>query len=289
MELLTCKLPKTHRIYFISDFHEGTILQDTKGLKQTIERIKNDPLGRVVIGGDLAEAITIDDPRYSAETVDSKSSVPLLQYRSVIEKLRPIASKILCILAGNHDWKIFNKSGNLVRDYVCHELNVPYGTYSVKITVANNNDKPMYKFFYTHGNGSLNSTAPDPVMRLANMRRMLKNKLQYKFADCVLMGTAHNHKLVTLKPIPVLYLTTTDTKIKQHYTGSEQYADYIHPDHRFYFSSGSFFKLYGKGVSGYGEIAGYDPHELGYCIAHVEDGVLNSITREILHMPKGGE
>ena len=288
MELLTANLPYNHRVYFISDFHEGTILQDVSGLETTIQRIKHDPLARVVVGGDLAEAIMIDDPRYSSETMDKGKDIPILQYRSVIERLRPISGKILCIMAGNHDWKIVNRVGNLVRDYVCHELNVPYGTYSVKITIKDPKDRPMYKLFYTHGNGTLNSTAPDPVTRLANMRGMLKRKLQHKFADCVLMGTAHNHKLVTLKPIPVLYLTTTEDKIQQHYTGSEQYAEYIHPDHRFYFSSGSFLKLFARGVSGYGELAGFDPHELGYCIAHAEDGILKNVTREILHMEGGG-
>ena len=283
MELLTAKLPSAHRIHFISDFHEGTILQDSKGLAQTIDKIAKDPIGWCIVGGDLAEAIMIDDKRYSQETLDSKKDVPLLQYRSIIEKLKPIKEKILAIMIGNHDWKIVSRVGNLVRDYVCHELKVPYGTYSIKLTITGKKDKPMYKIFYTHGNGMLNSTAPDPVMRLANMRGMLKKKLQYKFADCVIMGTAHNHKLVTLKPIPVLYLTSDEQKIKQNYTGSDQWGEYIHPDHRFYFSSGSFLKLYSPGVSGYGELAGYDPHELGYCIAHIYDGIVQTITREILH------
>jgi len=287
MEFLTYNLPETHRVYYISDFHEGTILQYSQGLEATIERIHDDPIGAVLIGGDLAEAIMIDDKRYSSETLSKKADVPLLQYKEVIKKLRPIANKTLAILIGNHDWKLVSRVGNLVKDYVCTELGVPYGTYSVKLTINNPKGELMYKSFYTHGAGNLYSCADDPVRRLANMRLMLKRKLQHKFADCVLMGTGHNHKLVVLKPIPVLYLTSEGKEIQQYYTGSEQQAQYIHPDHRFYFSTGSFFKLYESGVSGYGELFGFDPHELGYCIAHVEDGIVKDVTREILAM-KGG-
>ena len=46
---------------------------------------------------------------------------------------------------------------------------------------------------------------------------------------------------------------------------------YIHPDHRWYVSAGSFLKLYEEGVSGYAEIGEYDPVELGFAIARVRN------------------
>lgn len=44
-------------------------------------------------------------------------------------------------------------------------------------------------------------------------------------------------------------------------------------------NTGSFLKLFGQDVSGYGEIAGYDPVELGYVVVEVRDRQIHTVRK----------
>jgi hypothetical protein len=83
--------------------------------------------------------------------------------------------------------------------------------------------------------------------------------------------TLNTHKLLVAGPKKKLYLTSGNGELKQHYTQSDQAAQYIHPDHRWYVNTGSFLRLYLDGVSGYAERAMYDPMEMGFAVARVRD------------------
>lgn len=283
MQLITKKLPKNHKIFFASDFHEGTIMKHKHGVQQFIKHVLSDKNNYVIIGGDLAEAILIDDKRYSAETMDAKTSVPLLQYQAVVKELLPIKDRIITILQGNHDAKL-DKYGNFVRDYVCKELGTVYGTYSCKVTIKDLKGNNQYKIFVTHGSRNISSSADDPIRREANMKLSLKRFLSDKAGDCAIMCCGHTHKLIVAEPLSKLYLTDDETAIKSNYTASLHNGDtYIHPDHRYFVNSGSFLKLYGDmGVSGYAEIFGYDPVELGYAVATIENGTIKTVDKVVL-------
>lgn len=283
MQLISKKLPKTHKIFFASDFHEGTIMKHKHGVQRFIKHVLADKNNYVIIGGDLAEAILIDDKRYSADTVDKQTSVPLLQYQAVVKELYPIKDRILTILEGNHDAKLAHY-GNFVRDYVCKELNAPYGTYSSKITIKDLKGNNQYKIFVTHGSKNISSSADDPIRQESNMKLSLKRVLQNKAADVAIMCMGHCHKLLVAEPVSKLYLTDDESEIQSKYTKSTHNGEqYIHPDHRYYISSGSFLKLYGElGVSGYAEIFGYDPVELGYAVANIENGIVKSVDKVVL-------
>lgn len=283
MQLISKKLPKTHKIFFASDFHEGTIMKHKHGVQRFIKHVLSDKNNHVVIGGDLAEAIMIDDKRYSADTVDKQTSVPLLQYQAVVKELLPIKDRLITILEGNHDAKLA-RYGNFVRDYVCKELGVPYGTYSSKVTIKDLKGNNQYKIFVTHGSRNISSTADDPIRRESNMKLSLKRILSDKAGDCILQCQGHSHKLLVADPLSKLYLTDNEIEIRSNYTASLHNGDnYIHPDHRYFISSGSFLKLYGDmGVSGYAEIFGYDPVELGYVVANIENGIVKAVDKVVL-------
>jgi Calcineurin-like phosphoesterase len=269
MQLIAKTLPANHNIFLIGDIHEGTVAQSLSSLEMMKDMVLASKSNYVIIGGDLAEAITIDDKRYDVETIDSRSALPLKQYQTVLQFLKPLKKRILFVLEGNHDHKLA-KFGNFVRDYICQELAVPYGTYTAKLSVRDKHGDLMYKLFYTHGAGTINSKADDPIRREANMQIILKRKLQHKAGDCIVMATAHNHKLLVAKPLSTLYLIDNGSEIIEQYTRpTEEF--YIHPDHRWYCSTGSFMKLYARGVSSYAERGGYDPHELGFCIVETQD------------------
>jgi len=219
--------------------------------------------------GDFLEAIMQDDRRFDPKT--TKSSYPLEQLKWAKKLYEPMKHRLLMILEGNHPLKLW-RFGNLT-EQLCEDLKVPYGTWSTKLVVRTSRDQLMYKSFHTHGRKSITSTADDPKRRIVNQRLILKRHLKFKMGDCILMCKGHVHKLIICGPEPDLYLTDDGDKIKQHHTMDDvsQNDSYIHPDHRTYVCTGSFLKLYGTDVSGYAEIAEYDPIELGFAIARIRN------------------
>lgn len=288
MKLIERTLPRTHRLYLFGDTHEGSILKHRKGVKKMKKRILADPAAYAFHMGDVAEGITIDDKRYCRDTIDPKTPTPVHQYNAAAEELYEIRDRLLGILDhGNHDWTIASRYGNSVENIVARELwgkdkaKDYCGTYSCKLSIKDSKGNLMYKSFLTHGNGSINSTADDPVRREANMHLSLKRKLHKKAGDCVIMAHAHTHKLLVKPPIRELYLTDDGKHIKQQYTEIDQTEGYIPPDLRWYINTGSFYKLYHDGVSSYAERASYDPVELGYAVVHVKDGIIKDVEKVI--------
>ena len=103
------------------------------------------------------------------------------------------------------------------------------------------------------------------------MKLALKRHLKFKAGDCAVMIKHHAHKLLVCEPEQELYLTDNGKKIKQGYTTYIQNSDYIHPDLRWYGCAGAFLTMFGHGISGYAEVAEYDPVELGFLIIKVRN------------------
>jgi len=283
MKLLKCDLPASHNIFLFGDLHIGTVLCHRDGIQQLIKMMQSSYHSCTnnygIVMGDMIEAITIDDKRYDIET--TAEPYPLQQVKDAVNTLSPIASRLLCILKGNHEHKLW-RFGDLACE-IADQLNVPYGTWSAKLTITNKNKKYLYKMFVTHGRKQITSTADDPKRRLVNQRLILKRHLKFKAGDAVVLAKGHSHKLIVCGPEEELYLTDDGKKVKQKYISSSQNAPYIHPDHRYYISTGSFLKLYGDdGISGYAEIAEYDPLELGFCILMVRDEQIQGVERVVL-------
>jgi hypothetical protein len=254
--------------------------QATSDIKKAVEIIKNDPNGYCIILGDIAESRLIDHPYFQYDLANKETLTPLKQYDAFIKDFEPISKKILTILTGNHDWSL-NKFGDLVENYVCKQLKVPYGTYSCKYTFLNKDGSLMFKGFFMHGAFFLRTTADDPIRRKSNLLLSLKRALKGKAGDCVLMAQGHSHKLICSYPEHSLYLIDDGSKIKQNYTSTKQNSEYIHADHRFYACTGSFLKMYGElGTSSYSERLGLDPVELGYIKCEIKDGNIQDI-REV--------
>ena len=274
MQLFTQALPEKCNLYLASDLHVGSVLTDYDRIGQLVDMVRSKNSNRLIVLGDLAESIAVDDKRFDEATTDKTLMTPMRQYEKVTEILRPVAKQILYINDGNHDYKL-SKYVNFIRDVVCKQLEVPYGTYSSKLTVTNNKGKKRFKIFTTHGYGNVSSSADDPIRRKANMKLSLKRKLAGKAADCALMAMAHTHKMIISPPEKSLYLTDNSDSIKQHYTRATQDSDYI-PEHlRWYINTASFLKLYALGCSGYAERFGYDPVELGAVKVEIDGGIVD--------------
>lgn len=283
MQILSRELPKTHDLYMAGDIHNGTVFQHEDGVNQLIEAVGSKHSNRLILMGDLAEAITIDDKRYSRSSENVKIPTPVLQYKDLVKRFKPIAKQIVVANDGNHDLKIANRYGNCVKDIFCQELNVPHGTYTSKISITDSKGKLMYKVFASHGFGSISSSLTDPAKKEAGMLASLRNRLMYHSSDCAISVMGHTHKLLIRRPASELYLYDDgQDKIKHGYTAHPQVGEYIPPDSRWYVNSGCFYKLYVNGITGYAEMKGYTPNELGYAVAQIDNGKIMDIKKVIL-------
>lgn len=233
--------------------------------------------------GDAVEAITVDDKRYDIRT--TKNPIPLEQAYQCVENLKPL-SKIDprgVLLMGNHEAALL-KFGN-ISEFIADSLNLQFGTYSCKIHYVDKKGRLLFKHFATHGRRSISSAADDPERRLTNRRLSLKRLLKNKAGDCALMSRGHTHQLLTLSPSPSLYLTDNGRELQQHYT--TDHADitgrWIHPDSRWYVSTGCFYRLYGDmGQVSYAEMFDYDPTELGFAVVRVRNRVIAGIDQIVV-------
>ena len=281
MRLLSVTLPANHDLSLISDTHYGTLLRHDDGISTAVEMIGSGKNTWSCFLGDALEGIVIDDKRYDCETVDKDMAEPLKQAERVIRDFEAVKKKFLVWMLGNHEMKLL-KFGNLARG-IAERLGVPYGTY---VSVLSVHDKHglMYRIYLAHGFGAINSNLTDPFEREHSMQRTLKRKLFLKMGHCQIMAAGDSHKLLVKPPMPELYMNG-DNYLKQHYTNPKMYNnEYIHPDLRWYVSTGSFLKLYSDDgqTSSYSERGGYNPNILGFPIVEVRDREIVNIRPVIL-------
>jgi predicted phosphodiesterase len=96
-------------LYAIGDVHIGAAACNEKLLRQTVKRIEADDNARWVGVGDYCEWINQKDPRFSAGTlakwidIDDLVDLAKAQRDHFLGIVRPIASKCLALVCGNHE------------------------------------------------------------------------------------------------------------------------------------------------------------------------------------------
>ena len=296
MRLLSYEMPANWNYFLFGDSHIGAALRHDKGFDQMVDMMNSPYEGLPakynygIDHGDIIEAITIDDKRYSV--FDTREATITSQMAMAVREYDPIKSKILCMLDGNHPFKLhaFGK----ITAYICKELGISFGTYTSKLTFKHKG-KLQFKHFATHGSGSITSIADDIERRKVNWILSLKRKLRDMAGDCFLGSMGHTHKIIICPPSEVLYLTDNEISIKQHHKVPKM-VGYIPPDFRWYVNTGSFLKVYGDIVvegddvpieqsklgSGYAERAMYPPLQLGFAVAKIRNNSLVDIKKEFL-------
>jgi hypothetical protein len=206
--------------------------------------------------------------------------LPLEQADQAIKDREPIKKKLIAILNGNHEDKLW-KFGNLA-EYIANKLGVTYGTYTVKLSVLDKSEKLMYKLYDTHGGKSVSSHANSKSVRLNNMLEKIKRDLEDQASDCVVMVKGHSHKLLVKEPVKWLTMIDDGNDVVQKYTGVIQTGNYLDEDSRWYGNTGSFLRLFGKDMSGYAEKKEYNPVELGFLVLVVRDRKIVSLDKYVL-------
>lgn len=267
MQRIQYEIPLDCEIVFLGDTHGGSWLTYYEGIKKTVNYIGSRKNCFWAHGGDWCEAIIVDDKRFSLDGV--KEPIPLKQAKEIANLFKPIAKQGIVGMLGNHERKLL-KFGNIVKEVICEMLNIHYGTMTSRICFTHNK-KYFFNAFFTHHMPSLRSNAKDHIQAQANIQAALKKTLQDRMGDCVVMVGAHTHQLIAISPMEKLFVLDGKSGVKQGYTsGSMGNGGYIHPDFRYYGSSGSFRKHYVDGIDDYGEA--YAPVELGFLSLKLDGG-----------------
>lgn len=278
MQLIPQYIRKDCNLYMGGDSHEGSILHHEDGENEMIEAVGSDPLGKLILHGDLIEGITHRDRRYNYETIKPHMQTPLDQANAVVDKYYPIRKQIVADVEGNHCTTL-DYFGNITRDLICKELGIPYGTSSCKISFTGAKGKLYFKHYATHGSWAFNSNNPDPKKRREVNENRLKAVMSPLAQDCISMSCGHAHKGIISRPEPELGMIDDGEKEIQVYSEADPTSDNIDMHQRWYLCTGSFLKTRVLGVSGYAERAGYRPNELAYLKMIIRNGRIETVER----------
>ena len=98
-----------YHIIPVGDVHMGSIACDESSLKATIDRIANDPMAYWIGMGDACEFINVSDKRFDVTALapwigrDDLADIARVQVERFLSFVKPIASKCLAIVNGNHE------------------------------------------------------------------------------------------------------------------------------------------------------------------------------------------
>jgi len=172
------------------DSHIGVIGTNYKAMDSSVKFIKEKD-AKVILMGDLVDAINPNDKRFDPKTLDPRVSIDNVisdQYAILceyIEKMDP--SRIIGVHTGNHEETIrLNYSRNITYD-LCRDYGLKYLGYSAwtRIIFKRPSHSEVFKMFSSHGYGG----ARYPATKQWKIQHII-NALDD--ADLVLMGHVHD-------------------------------------------------------------------------------------------------
>lgn len=190
MKTIKCDLPYADIIEIIpmADLHIGDSQCDYKLVLERIEYIKNTKNAYCILDGDLMDtaiASSIGDT-YSA------SIQPMEQLKHCVKIFEPIKDKILAVLSGNHENRVYKSDGIDITEIMCAQLGIAerYSPTTALLFIRfgktsghNHHRRQMYTIYATHGSGGGRKEG-GKVNRLADLASIVD-------ADCYVHGHTH--------------------------------------------------------------------------------------------------
>lgn len=175
MKAIKCDLPfhEQIEIHPMADLHIGDSQCDYKGILERIEYIKNTPNAYCILDGDLMDtaiASSIGDT-YAANLK------PMEQLKHCVKIFEGIKNKVLAVLPGNHENRVYKSDGIDTTELMCAQLGI-LDRYSpttalLFIRFGRNSDRhgrrQLYTAYVTHGSGGGGRKEGGKVNRLADL------------------------------------------------------------------------------------------------------------------------
>lgn len=133
------------KVYLLWDLHYGALQTRYTFLRRTIKEIAETPNAYAILGGDVLEAISINDWRMFAGKFDSippdtsANELPQLfniVFRAFERDFGPLRGKILGVLEGNHEEKLGRHLGMDFTALLAEFLEAPYLGYEAAIVIG---------------------------------------------------------------------------------------------------------------------------------------------------------
>lgn len=245
---------------FLGDFHFGSQACDKDFLARSLKYIGESPLRRAILMGDLFEAISRNDIRYDAQTLDQsifrQSNGDMAKFHSICvaelaKMIEPAKNNIIAILDGNHEDVIRRRWERDLIYELCNKLydnpeEKRLGYHGVVVISAQRlKSKPAPRrdiiIHCWHGAGGAVTDGAKINNRL-RMRRIIEN------AHIYASGHQHDQQILKIYPLRVV------CKSKQPYIINREAVIIGVP---------SFFKTYIEECDTYAAKRGYPPSGLG--------------------------
>ncbi len=160
MKAIRCDLPDYGLCELIpmGDLHIGDNMCDFKLIQERLEYIKNTPNAYCILDGDLMDTAICS----SIGDTYGANLQPMEQLRQCVKIFEPIKDKILAVLPGNHENRIYKTDGLDITEIMCAQLGIPerYSptTALLFIRMGKGNHKThyrkqLYTVYVTHGSG----------------------------------------------------------------------------------------------------------------------------------------
>lgn len=121
MKVIRCDLPKEHKeisILPLADWHLGDPRADYKLITQWLDYLKVTDNAYCILNGDLMDSAT----RHSIGDVYSATLQPMEQLKQCVTLFEPVKHKILAVLPGNHESRIYRVDGIDTTAMMCAQL-----------------------------------------------------------------------------------------------------------------------------------------------------------------------
>lgn len=172
-------------IHPLADLHIGDMCCEYKRILKELDYIKNTPNCYCVLDGDLM------DTAIASSIGDTYSSThnPMEQLQECVNLFAPIKDKIIAVVGGNHENRIYRSDGIDITQLMCSQLGISdrYSPTTALVFVRFGDDKKhrkvCYSLYMTHGNGGGRKEG-GKINRLADLAGIVD-------ADIYLMAHVH--------------------------------------------------------------------------------------------------
>lgn len=155
----------------IYDIHSGHHAHRSEKFRAYLRWIAETPQVYAILGGDMME-MALDDGR--GMSYDQELN-PETQFDQAVKLLAPIAHKILGAVPGNHEERVYKRTGIDIMRLFCERLEIPYFSGPFFLSIMANG----YKWTYHVQHGRGNSQTKGGKMNAANRPKKFTGMIHF--------------------------------------------------------------------------------------------------------------
>lgn len=178
-------------IYPLADFHLGDSSADFELIKKLIDTIAREKNAYCILGGDLMDAAIAS----SVGDTYGANIQPMEQLKLCVKLFEPIKDKILCVLGGNHEDRIYKADGIDMTALMAAQLDISdrYSATTALLFIrfghdAHHNSPFVYTLYAAHGAGGGRKEG-GKINRLVDLAQIVD-------ADVYVMGHTHQPAVI---------------------------------------------------------------------------------------------